>query len=468
MQLLASLTSGDLLSSGIYPSLTGVSSPLWQDGENIVFDDQGVRKNYGTLGLANLADSPTGILSTFASQESRAYIGGGQDAYVYRSGSGLTQIGAFSAAAGQFQFVPWDTWVLINNTSDPVELWKNTGLSAPIAGIPFSRAACIFQMGLRAFAANTNNGGNLVEWCSFNNIEDWLPTLTNSAGNLPLRALVGDIVCCQPIGDSMGIYSNYNAGIFTQISGTGAYGFRRPIRGVSAVSPNSVVSLGDRHFGITPDNAFVTDLVSFQYIDEPAVRGWMRDNIDWSRQSEVYGWPDRANSVVRWNVPMLAGGSKNIGYRWDKNTWTRFNDNVIIGEQSGAFQHMLLATSSRLLRQDKTQYDNDGSALASYLQTKPLHFNSPGKLKRIQQIDLQGTWTGEVSLKIGFTNTPNETPTWAFTAPLASQIGMDEENTECEGAYIHLRIESSEVGANWKLSGANIWGKETGMVAHVA
>lgn len=468
MQLLAELTSGDLLSSGIYPGLTSIASPLWTDGENIVFDDQGVRKNYGTLGLANLPTRPTGIVSTFASSEARAFIGAGQEAYVYRSGSGLTNIGSFSAAAGQFQFVPWDTWCLINNTSDPVELWKNTGTSAVIAGIPFSRAAVIFQMGLRAFAANTDNGGNIVEWCSFNNIEDWLPSITNSAGSLPLRALVGDIVCCQPIGDSMGIYGNYNAGIFTQISGVGAYGFRRPIRGVSAVSQHSVVSLGDRHFGITPDNAFVTDLVSFQYIDEPAVRKWMLDNIDWSRQSEIYGWPDRANSVIRWAVPMLAGGTKSIGFRWDRGAWTRFNDDVVIGEQSGAFQHMLMATSTRLLRQDKTSANNDGSALASYLQTKPLNFGQPGKIKRIQQIDLQGSWSGEVKLKIGYTNTPNETPSWALTVDVTSQIGIDVENTECEGAYVHLRLESTAKDANWRLAGANIWGKYTGEVAHVA
>lgn len=467
MQLLAQLTSGDLLSSGIFPSLTGTAAPLWADGENVIFDNLGVRKDFGRLGLANLGARPTGMVSTFADSEARLFIGGGTNAYVFRTGSGLTNIGSFAAANGQFQFLPWDTWCLINNTVDPLELWKNTGTSAPIAGFPFSRANCIFGLGLRAFAAGTDNGGNFVEWCSFNNIEDWAPTLINSAGYLPLRALVGDIVCCQPIGDSMGIYSNYNAGIFTLI-GTGSYGFRRPIRGVSAVSPYSVVSLGDRHFGITPDNAFVTDLVSFQYIDEPAVRGWMNDNIDWGRKSEIYGWPDRANSIIRWVVPMLAGGSKTLGFRWDHGVWTRFNDNSVCGEQPGAFQYMLLGTETRLLRQDKAQFNNDGAAMASYLQTKPMDFGEPGKIKRVQQIDIQGEWSGEVKLKIGYTNTPNETPTWALTTDLASQIGIDPENTECEGAYVHVRIETTALGANWNISGASIWGRVTGVVAHVA
>ena len=463
MQKLAELTSGDMLSSGVYPGLTETAPPLWADGENIIFDNGGVRKNYGLLGLANLGASPTGMTSTFAASEARAYIGGGTDAQVYRSGSGLTTIGSFASLAGSFQFVPWDEWVLINNKSDPLKLWKGVDATpaAVIAGIPFSRAACIFGMGLRAFAAGTDNGGNLVEWCSFNNIEDWAPTLLNSAGSLPLRALVGDIVACQPIGDSMGIYSNYNAGIFTQISGVGAYGFRRPIRGVSAVSQNSVVAFGDRHFGITPDNAFVTDLVSAQNIDEPAVRNWIRDNIDWSRAAEVYGWPDRANSLIRWSLPANVGGSLGLGFRYDKGSWTRFNDDVVIGEQSGVFQHMMLAKASRLLRQDKAQFDNDGSALTSFLQTKPLDFGSRKMLKRVQRVDFDGTIAGNVRLKIGYTETPNETPTWAYDQPLEYQNGTDIESTQCEGTFVHIRIENEDSGANWKLTSAVIWGKET-------
>ncbi len=358
MQKLAELTSGELLSSGIFPGMHQSAAPLWVDGENIIFDNQGVRKNYGMLGLATLGARPTGIKSTFADEEARIYLGAGQTASVYRSGSGLTTIASFAALAGQFQFLPWDTWCLINNTTDPLKLWKNTGVGAEIPDIPFTRANCIFGLGLRAFAAGTSNGGNLVEWCSFNNIEDWLPSLTNSAGQLPLRSLIGDIVCCQPIGDSIGIYSNYNAGIFTLI-GTGAYGFRRPIRGVSACSPNSVVSLGDRHFGIAQDSAFVTDLVSFQNIDEPAVRNYLRDAADWSRKSEIYGWPDYANSIIRWSIPALSGGSFGLGFRWDRGTWTKFDDGVVIGEPSGAFQHMVMTSESRLLRQDKTQFNND-------------------------------------------------------------------------------------------------------------
>lgn len=464
MQKLAELTSGDMLSSGIFPSLTATAPPLWADGENVIFDNLGVRKNYGLLGLANLSDSPTGLTSTYADNEARAFIGGGSTARIYRSGSGLTTIGTFAAAAGSFQFVPWDTWCLINNTVDPIELWKNTGSSAVIAGIPFSRANVIFTMGLRAFAGGTNNGGGLLEWCSFNNIEDWLPTITNSAGNLPLRQLTGDIVAAKPIGDSMGIYSNFNAGVFTQI-GTGAYGFRRPIRGPLAISANSVVSLGDRHFGITHDNAFVTDLVSFQYIDEPAMRKYLLDNMDRSRASEVYGWPDYANSIIRWNIPKITGGIFGIGFRWDKGTWTRFNDSVILGEASGAFEHMFLAKSNRLLRQDKAQYDNDGTAQPSSLTSKPLDFGDRNRFKRIQKISLDGSWSGNARLKIGYSNHPNETPTWVHDEALANEINPETINTQSEGVFVTLKIESTAAAVNWNLSGAVIYGEVTGLVS---
>lgn len=460
---LGNLQSGDLLSSGLYPGLHGEAPPLWADGRNVTFDNISVRKSYGLLGLANLSDRPTGIKSTFADQEARAFIGAGSSAYRYRSSDGLTPIASFATPGGQYQFVPWDTWALITNTADPVQLWKNTGLAAAITA-PFTRANAIVSYGLRAIAFGTSNGGNIAEWCSINNIEDWTPTLLNSAGSLPLRQLVGDAICAKPLGNSIGVYSSVMGGLFTEIGGTLSYGFRRPITGVSAVSQNSVVSLGDRHFGLTRETAFVTDLVSFQYIDEPAMRVWMKDNVDWSRMAEIYGWPDWAASVVRWVVPLAAGGSIGVGFRWDKGTWTFFDDDVVIGEESGAFSNTLLCKADRLLRTDKESANNDGQALASYLQTKPLDFGNRYKLKRVQRISLDGTWSGNVRFKMGYSESVNDAPTWVVDKPMANTIFPDDLDIEKEAVYVTIRIETTAEDAEWKLTGARIWGTWTGNV----
>lgn len=463
MQLLAEINSGEVLASGIYPALTGDAGILWRDGYNVVFDNESVRKAKGLLGLENLLARPTGMQSTVAASEPRLFVGAGSKAYRYRSSDGLTEIGSFAASAGIFQFVPWDTWALISNGVDPLELWKNTGSSAPISA-PFTRANVIFPYITQVFAGGTDNGGAYVEWCHINNIELWTPTQSNAAGALRLRELSGDIVCARPIGGAIGIYGRSNAGIFGYVGGTAPFSFRKPISGVGAISPYSVVSVADRHYGLTQENAFITDLVSFQLIDEPAMREYVAELADWDRIQEVYGWQDWANSMVRWAVPQQGGGVFGIGYRYDRNVWTRFDDNVIMGEQSGPFANMFLAKTNRLLRQIKSSPNNDGSALASMVRTIPMAFGDRNKFKKLAKIAINGSWTGTVNLKIGYSNTPDETPDWALTTPLVSEIYPDQFGIKNEAPYITLQIESTALNADWRISGAAIWGEVTANV----
>lgn len=463
MDRLQKITSGDLLSSGIYPGLSGEAAPLWQDGSNVLFVDGGVRKSQGLTGLETLGARPTGLKSVVADTEPRLFIGAGDAAYRYRSSDGATVIAGFASSGGIYQFVPWDTWALISNGVDPVQLWQNAGLAADITA-PFTRANVIFKYQQQAFAGGTDNGGNYVEWSPINSVTDWTETIVNTAGNLSLRDLEGDIVAAQPIGNSIGIYGQANAGIFTVVGGTVSYGFRSPIRGVSAISPYSVVSVGDRHYGVTKDNIFLTDLVSLLLIDEPAVRTYIQANADWDRATEVYGWPDWANSMVRWSIPKLGGGSFGIGLRYEKNTWTRFDDSVVAGDTSGPFPNMFLATTSRLLRADKMSYNNDGGAFASMVWTKPMDLGDRNRMKRISMISLDAVWTGAVLLEVGYSNHPNGTVDWVISTPFANVIFPDQFGVQSETAFLSLRISSVALGANWKISGGEVFGKVGGFV----
>lgn len=463
MNLLAEIAAGDALASGIYPSLSGEAAPLWVNGENVIFDNGGVRKAPGLLGVANLPARPTGMRATVADGEPRLFVGCGQDAFRYRTSDGLTNIGSFAAVGGLYQFLPWDTWCLINNTVDPIELWQNAGSSAPITA-PFSRANVLFGYQLQAFVGGTDTGGRYVEWSPVNAVTDWTQTVTGTAGRLLLRELAGDIVCAKPIGGSIGIYSRSNGGLFTFIGGTSIYGFRRPISGIGAITPYSVISFGDRHYGITRENVFLTDLVSFRLIDEPAMREYIQTMTDWSRESEVYGWPDWTNGIARWVLPLNGGGSYSIGYRVDKNSWTQFDDDVLCGEETGAFQTQMLAKTARLLRQDPTTGNNDGAALAAYARTKPLSLGTRNQFKRIMKLSFDAVWSGSVNVKLGFTDHPNDTVVFSQTHAMANEIFPDQENNRSEGVFLSIEIESTATGATWKMNGCKIYGELTGLV----
>lgn len=464
MKLLAKIESGQVLSGGLFPDLHGESSPLWKDGENVQFTKGGVQKVPGYLGLEGLAAVPRGLKATKASGESRLYLGAGSEAYKWTQGGGLVNIGSFGAAGGTFQFLPWDTEALISNGVDPVERWPNAGLSAPITA-PFTRANVLFKYQTQAFAGGTSNGGQLVEWSSVNSITDWTPSSTNTAGNLRLREMEGDILAAQPISGSIGIYSDVNVVTFTYVGGSAVYAHRRPIFGISAISPYSVVAIKDLHFGLTTENVFVTDLLGFDLIDEAAVRNYFTSQADWDRVTEVYGWRDLPNNMIRWSIPKMSGGMFGLGYRIDRKTWTKFNDGIISGEPSGPFPRTMFCKDGKLLRQDPATVDNDGLALPAFARTKPLALGDRNKFKRINKLSLDMTWSGAVNVKIGYSNHPNDTPNWVITTPAASEIFPDQFNAHVDMVFLSIEIESTAIGATWSVAGAEIYGEITGNVS---
>lgn len=463
MQTLASIDSGQLLSSGIFPALDADVCPLWRDGENVLFEAGGVRKARGLLGLGDLPGTWTGAKAVVADGEPRLFYGVGDKAYRYRDSDGSTEIGAF-ASNGVYQFLPWDTWALISNGVNNVELWQNAGSSAPITA-PFTRANTLFGYQLQAFVGGTDNGGTLVEWSPINNVLDWTVTLTGTAGQLRLRELESDIVAAHKISGSVGIYSKSQGGLFTYVGGTNPYFFRNPIEGVGAIGPYSIVPDGPRHYGILSDKAFVTDLVTAMPIDEPAIRRWLETEVDWDRQAETFGWLDRANTMVRWALPKENGGYLSVGYRTDNGVWTRFNDGVLGGVSAGPFDNMLYAKANRLLRYDRLSVDNDGSALESFIQTKPLDLGFRDNFKRVQKISLKGVFTNTY-ITLGNSDSPNGAVTWETPQliPADGFIYPDQLGLRSEFHYLTIKISTSAVGADWKLGGAAVFGDVT---AHV-
>jgi len=464
MRELVAIDSGQLLSSGIFPGMDADVCPLWINGENVLFESGGVRKNHGLLGLADLTGTPTGLKSVTADGEARLFFGVGDKAYRYRASDGATEIGSF-ASSGVYQFQPWDTWCLISNGVDPVELWQNAGASAPITA-PFTRANTLFGYQLQAFVGGSDVGGNIVHWSPINLVTDWTETLTNTAGKLPLRQLESDIVAAKPISGSVGIYSKSQGGLFTFVGGTNPYTFRNPIDGVGAIGPYSVVADGPRHYGILQDRIFVTDLITSAPIDEPAVRSYLEEAVDWDRQAETYGWLDRSHSLIRWALPADGGGFLTIGYRTDNGVWTKFNDGVCAGEPSGAFDDMLLAKPSRLLRNDRYSVNNDVLAQTSFIQTKPLDLGAKDNFKRVMKLALKGSWTGTINVYLGNSESPNSAVTWEAPQVLPADgfIYPDQLGIRSEFHYLSIKIESTSLGANWKLAGATIFGEVT---AHV-
>lgn len=463
MQKLLEITPGDVLSSGIFPGLDGKEPILWADGENVIFDQGKVRKGNGLIGLDDAPVQFTGIAPAELLAGRVLYLGGHGQYGRYRSSDGYTTLKSGLAAGGTYIFAPYGEHVVVSNgTTDGLRYYN--GASDASISTPFTFCQTLFSFRQQVFGAATSNGLNWIEWCDIDNAASgWTPTLSNAAGNLQPRDLDGGFVAAHPLGrDTIALYTPGSLGAFTYVGGTLQYGFKPAVPGAGADSHYAIVPLANVHYGECRGRFYVTDGVTFTYIDDPAVRSYIEEIFNRSRASEVFGWHDAANSTIRWNIPTGASSFVGVGYRYDSTRWTKFNDGALIGVGPGVWDYAMMAKSSRIVRGDPLEADNDSSAFSSFIQTKPLDCGEREAYKNIEKIVLDLETEGDVSLYVGFCDDPNDTPT--FNAAIAATNGDNwlprDEGTNREGLNVVIKLVSNDL---WKLGGFSIHGVGGGL-----
>jgi len=464
MKKLLDVQPGDLLASGIFPALPGDAPILWVDGENVIFESGLVKKAPGHTGLSELAVRPRGIKSAQAIDTRRVYVGQG-DGWGVWTGSGFQTIeDGLSGAGGNWIFTPWGEHVVANNQVDGLRYWTGSGSGAAIT-TPFAYALTGGKFLGHQFVGNTDLGANYLHWSEQNNYAAWDVLLTNTAGDRELRDLDGGLTSFLPLGSgAIGLYTQSSLSLLTYIGGTLRFDTQlNKVPGIGAIGHYSVIPVGPRHYGLMRSKVFVTDGVSFQLKSEPAVEDWLEENVNWDRASEVYGWHDMARQMVRWVVPIGANDFRSVGFRYGTERWTKFNDGLVAGDEGGIFNSTIVASSGSLLRSDPTTGNSNEAAMSSFIQTKPLDCGDRQINKLIDKIDLDLDWTGNVELLVGFSTYPNEDPEWVTAQPAAREVWLDQSERR-EGAEIHLKLQSSEAGVTWKLSGFKIHGEPAGYV----
>lgn len=463
MEQLLEVSVGPLLASGVAPAMGGESPPLWADAENVVFASGRVEKVRGYVGLSDLPVRPSYMVAASRQFENVEYIGAGDTYYKWTPGGGLQALGSGFAPGGQWIHVPWGNDLVSTNGVNGLRYY-NSAVDALVV-TPFANTASIAKWRNQVFAVEYPS---IVHYCAVNNPLVWTPSPSNTAGNRTPRDLDGAITSMHPLSqDALAIYTPSSMGRWYYVGGTEIFDFRRTVPGAGAVSHAAVVPVSGEHFSIGQRRVHRVDGASFRYIDDPQVRAYLDRTVNWDRGFEVYGWHDRAYSMVRWVVPVGANAYGGIGYKYDNGSWTRFNDGILIGdasEEGGIWTDTHVATTGRLLRSTSGEINIDTGPLSAFVQTKPFSFGNRELLKQIDKIELDGSWSGTVSVRVGYLQNPNnnnEPIEWDPTLyPIDREVWIDLRQRR-SAPFAVIRIESTDVGATWLLERLAIFGEVT-------
>lgn len=381
---------GQVVESGIFKSVHELNAPLWIDGHGVEFRDGQVRKARGyylPTADAVLFDSGAGLFDAAAGffdsgtgaadftspsavpirgvqqqrQSDRSqHLFWGDSTNLYHSsgsagasvGSGFTmQVDELSEkSAHTWSMVSWGDWMIATNGIDVPQIYKGASFTA-LGGVPFSAAEIFKVLGPFLLAFNTNNTGAFAfEWSKQDDPEVWDPTANATAGNLPIREFASEIVAAAHLGQALMVYGDDQSAIITHRGAPFIFGYRMGPGSIGAISKNSVVSVGRQNFGWGKNGIWVTDGTTVQYIDTPAIRQYIRDNLNRGQKSKIWGYHDEEQQRVVWYFPK--GTSSNlenntgIGYSYVNGSWTFYGHGKTCAIERQVYGGPLAGTSN--------------------------------------------------------------------------------------------------------------------------
>ncbi|KKN65232.1 hypothetical protein LCGC14_0484080 [marine sediment metagenome] len=187
------------------------------------------------------------------------------------------------------------------------------------------RAKILQKLGPFIIAFNTDNDNTEARWCTEDNVLVWTPIASNSARDINLRDMNSSIKCVIEFGNSLLVVGETRAHIFQFLGAPFFFGAQKLIDGIGAVSKNAVAESGKMIFGFSAHGIYVTDGMTKNYIDEPAIHSFIyeKDNkYDITRAELVCVWEDTNDDEWYFSYPTVDGSGFTVSFNQKLKVWS--------------------------------------------------------------------------------------------------------------------------------------------------
>lgn len=333
-----------------------------------------------------------------------------------------------------------------------------------VPNISYDKVKIFKRQGPHMLAFNYQKSGvdypTTFSWCSADDLDDWVGSPTNTAGDLQIREATGEIRCVTQLGNNLAVYTQNQMFVVSYIGLPNIFGYKPALDGVvGAVSPHSVVAVGRMNYGLSRDGFFVTDGASSKMIGrDSGMNRFFRENASFTELGQVFAFDNSKENEVVWGVPLgEAKITKEIYYNYKTNQWGMRDSNISAYHDRGIFNEPLSADTSKFYFEGTVPALADPAVSAV---TKAHDLNNADRIKEITALRVGKTGVGSPTVSIGFTNTIDATPTYSDNFVVDDTFKSFPVRTA--GRYIHLKVESSGTNDTWELTDMIIQGRFEG------
>ena len=475
------LGSGYSLAADAGGSVWDSGTSTWDAGSTI-FDDGLIEAdhwsiiNYGEFVLAtNGRDSPQirkgfgkfvpmvgGVTGIFVTTPGTGYVAGDILTLTGGSGTGATAKVLSVGGGGSILTIGMEAGGT-GYTTAPTGFTGGTGTGAAftftVCDMDVDQVKIFTKRGPHILGFNTSASGREFIWSDADDPDTWVTTASNLAGALEIRELDSEIIAVAPLGSRIAVYGSDQMFLVNYLGNDLVFGYQPALSGLGAVSPQAVVAVGPRNFGLSRQGFFVTDGASFDYIDKE-IRPWVEQNAAAGQLSKATALHDEANKQIRWYFPTDSVGiTEGVTYNYELGVWAFVLGDRSAGVGRGVLPTPVTGTEGGLLLFENSGVNGGSTAIEALLTSKPLDLGNADLVKELASLRVGHVGTG-LTYRVGWSETENGAPVYTDWVPI--ERGFEFQNLRTAGRWLHLGFRSAALNANWEIMSLEIQGRAEG------
>ena len=381
--------------------------------------------------------------------------------------------------------------LLINPRDGGVYLWdKTNGLStravelstlAGAANTPtIAKQVLVSDIDRHVLCFGTNTYGTttqdplLIRWSNQESVTNWTISSDTTAGSLRLGSGSEFVQAIETKREIL-VYTDTSLHSLRFIGGDFVFGIQQIASNITIMGPKAAVATEDFGFWMGRDNFYVyaggtqtlpctvKDKVFLDFNDE------QRDKVVAGINSEfgevIWFYPSETNSLNNGGTGDI---DKYVVYNYNEKVWY-FGTLARTAWIDRGIRSFPIAAGTSYLYNHETGYDDDGSAMTSFIESAPMDIGDGDRFSLVQKVIPDLTFEGSVN---------QSTPVANFTLKARNEPGEDYGNTSAgsttrtatspvelftnqidlraRGRSFALRVDSDATGMKWKLGSPRV------------
>ena len=307
----------------------------------------------------------------------------------------------------------------------------------------------------------------LIRFSSQEDPVDWWPTADNTAGDLRLGAGSTFMQALETKREIL-IWTDTALTSMRFIGDPFTFGLQQISSGITIMSPYSAAASGDFVFWMGLDTFYI---YAGQTQQLPcSVKDKVFLDFNFAQKSKVVSAVNSEFTEITWFYPSAASDDNDryVTYNYGEKVWTYGSIARTSWVDRGTRDYPIGAGSNYLYNHEYG-YDDDGSAMSSYIESAAMDIADGDRFAYIRKLIPDLTFDGSVALsspQAEFTLKARNNPGADFDSTssgisVRTQTTPVEEYTEqldmrVRGRSFALRVESSALGSKWKLGSPRI------------